>query len=131
MNTPQSYKLTYLLDEVKKTFAQYKKTTQEKPLLSDLIRIEPNNGYNAIKVTNELLRVRDTDVWRKCSITGLRPTKIDNYYYGDLQIQSVKSLCIIHYPKHQNKIEIRVFPQYYPYQVGMLHKIVETALKHF
>ena len=131
MFKPDTYKLTYTLDEVKKTFAQYKLQTAEKELLPDLIRIEKNNGYNSITGANNLLRIRNATNWTKCNLTGLRPTETANFYYSDLLIKGVKSLCVVQYDPATDIIEIRVVPQFYPYVKPELLKLTNEIIKNF
>ena len=71
--TPDHYGMVYLLDEVKKSFRQYKLSNYEKIAFSELIRTEKNNGYNSTTGAENLLKIRDTTNWSKCTITGLRP----------------------------------------------------------
>ena len=114
MFTPDNYKLIYLLDEVKKTFAQFKLHSAEKDLLPELIRLEKNNGYNSITGANNLLRIRNATNWTKCTLTGLRPTGTPNFYYADLPIKGKKSFCVVYLPEDLQSIEVRITPQFYP-----------------
>jgi hypothetical protein len=114
MFIPDTYKLFYQLDEVKKTFAQFKLHHAEKPLLTDLIRLEKNNGYNLIKGADNLLAIRNATNWVKCSRAGLRPTGTPNFYYSDLPENGVKSLIVVFIPDDTERIEIRVCKQFYP-----------------
>ncbi len=131
MFIPDNYKLTYSLDEVKKTFAQYRLQTAEKELLPELIRIEKNNGYNSITGANNLLRIRNGKNWSKCTLTGLRPTETKDFYYSDLLIQGVKSLCIIKYLPETEKIEIRACKQFYPFNATERTRIVNAIIQNF
>ena len=128
---PDSYKLTYILDEVKKTFAQFKQQSAEKQLLSELIRLEKNNGYNSISGANLLLRIRNATNWSKCTLTGLRPTETDNFYYSDLPIQGVKSLCVIKYLSDVGTIEIRACKQFYPHNATDRTRLVKHLIQNF
>ena len=128
---PDSYKLTYILDEVKKTFAQFKLQSAEKPLLSEFIRLEKNNGYNNTTGANLLLRIRNATNWSKCTLTGLRPTETDNFYYSDLPIQGVKSLCVIKYLSDVGTIEIRACKQFYPHNATDRTRLVKHLIQNF
>lgn len=128
---PDSYKLVYNLDEVKKTFAQFKLQSAQKPLLSDLIRLEKNNGYNSISGANLLLRIRNATNWSKCTLTGLRPMETDDFYYSDLPIQGVKSLCVIKYLSDAGTIEIRVCKQFYPHNVTDRNRLINYLIQNF
>ena len=93
--TPDYYKQTYLLSCTKKTYQQYSLISYEKLLLPETIRIEINNGYNAIKGAYYLLRIRNQTHWKDCSLSGLRETETPNFHYADFQINGKKSLCIV------------------------------------
>lgn len=114
MFTPDTYKLTYLLDEVKKTFAQFRIESAELPLLTDLIRLEKNNGYNSITGADNLLVIRNATNWTKCNRAGLRPTGTPNFYYSDLPVNSVKSLIVVFIPDDGENVVLRVCKQFYP-----------------
>lgn len=131
MFTPQTYKLVYSIDEVKKTFAQYQLQTAEKELLTTLIRIEKNNGYNSITGAETLLKIRNATNWTKCTYTGLRPTETANFYYADLKIRSVKSLLVIYYHSETDKIEIRIAPQFYPHIPAERYSIVNEIIANW
>ena len=128
---PDSYKLDYILDEVKKTFAQFKLHSAEKPLLSDLIRLEKNNGYNSISGANLLLRIRNATNWSKCTLSGLRPTETPNFYYSDLPINDVKSLCVVKYLTDLGIIEIRACKQFYPHNPTDRTQLIKHLIKNF
>lgn len=127
---PDSYKLAYTLDEVKKTFAQFKLQSAEKPLLSELIRLERNNGYNSISGANLLLRIRNATNWSKCTLSGLRPTETDNFYYSDLPINGVKSLCVVKYSDGET-IEVRACKQFYPLNPTDRTRLVKHLIQNF
>lgn len=128
---PDSYKQVYSLDEVKKTFAQYRLQTSEKDVLPELIRIEKNNGYNSITGANTLLRIHNGNVWSKCTLTGLRPTETDDFYYSDLPVKGVKSLCIVKYQPDCEGIEIRVCKQFYPHNATDRSRLVNAIIQNF
>lgn len=128
---PDSYKLTYSHDVTKKTFSQFKLQSAEKPLLPDLIRIEKNNGYNSISGANLLLRIRNATNWSKCNLSGLRPTETDNFYYADLPIQGVKSLCVIKYIPDAGTIEIRACKQFCPFNATDRTRLVKYLIQNF
>lgn len=128
---PDSYKMFYSLDEVKKTFAQFKLQTAQRELLPELIRLEKNNGYNSISGANLLLRIRNTTNWSKCNLSGLRPTETPNFYYSDLPINGVKSLCVIQYLSEAGTIEIRACKQFYPHNPTDRQRLVNYLIQNF
>lgn len=111
--------IIYRLDEVKKTFRQYKRqcniqSTVESHFLPEFLRIEKNNGYNTFSGFNNFLRLRDASNWSLCTKLGLRPTGINHFYSTDLFIENDRLLCIIYYPKEGQSIELYVFREFYP-----------------
>lgn len=131
MFIPDSYKMFYSFDESKKTFIQFKLQSAEKELLPTLIRLEKNNGYNSITGANLLLKIRNCSNWAKCTITGLRPTQTPNFYYSDLPIQGVKSLCVVRYLPNEQTIEIRICRQFYPHNPTGRTMLVNHLIKQF
>jgi hypothetical protein len=131
--TPDNYKISYLLTEIKKTFRKYELHTTEKPhLLPEIVRLEKNNGYNQIKNADNLLRVRDATNWNKCTLTGLRPTGTPNFYYSDLPVNGVKSLIVVFIPSDAESIVLRVCKQFYPpkenptYRSWLINQIISN-----
>lgn len=117
---PDHFSMVYTLHNVKKTFREYELSKYEKTAFTELIRTEKNNGYNSSKGAENLLKIRNLNNWAKCKITGLRKTKIPNFYYGDLPIinkqtlKEVQSLIVVYIPDDWENIYIRVCPQFYP-----------------
>lgn len=127
--TPDNYGMLYTLDEVKKSFRQYKLSNYEKIAFSELIRIEKNNGYNSTTGADNLLKIRDTINWSKCIITGLRPTETPNFYYADLRVQEKKSLFVTYIPKDGEIIYIRICPQFNPFNTTDRTRIIRELIK--
>ena len=130
---PDNYKLSYELDDVKKTFRQYRIKTAEIPdLLPELIRLEKNNGYNSSTGADNLLKIRNTSNWTKCTLTGLRPTGTPNFYYSDLPVKGVKSLIVVFIPPAAEDVILRVCKQFYPHQNPTFRtEIVNEIIKNF
>lgn len=131
MFIPDNYKLTYSIDEVKKTFAQFKLESAELPLLTDIIRLEKNNGYNSITGADNLLVIRNATNWTKCKRAGLRPTETPNFYYSDLPVNGVKSLIVVYISDDVETIIIRVCKQFYPkdnpnYRTRLVNHIIKN-----
>lgn len=129
--TPETYKSIYSKDIEKKTFIQYQLKETQKELLTELIRIEKNNGYNSITGADNLLRVRNMPNWTKCLLTGLRPTGTPDFYYSDLLIRNVKSLLVVYLPPDYDRIEIRTAPQFYPHNATDRTRIVNEIIKNW
>ncbi len=111
---PKHYGMVYTVDDVKKSFRQYRLSSFERSLLPELIRTEKNNGYNSTTGAENLLKIRDTNNWSKCTITGLRPAGSQRFYYGDLPVNGQKSLVVCHLSEDSETIHIRICPQFYP-----------------
>ncbi len=125
---PDHYGMVYKLDEVKKSFRQYKLSTYEKIAFSELIRTEKNNGYNSTTGAENLFKIRDTTNWSKCTITGLRPTGTPNFYYADLPIKGKKSLFVAYISEDWESVFIRICPQFYPYNATERNRIVKHLI---
>jgi len=125
---PDHYGMVYKLDEVKKSFRQYKLSTYEKITFSELIRTEKNNGYNSTTGAENLFKIRDTTNWSKCTITGLRPTETPNFYYADLPIKGKKSLFVAYISEDWESVFIRICPQFYPYNATERNRIVKHLI---
>lgn len=110
--------IVYSLDEVKKTFRQYKRkdphSTTKDHFLPEVLRIEKNNGYNTFSGFNHLLRLRDASNWSLCTRLGLKPTGFNDLYSITLFVNNAKLLCIVYYAKEDLSIEISLFPKFYP-----------------
>jgi hypothetical protein len=112
--------IIYQLDQVKKTFRQYKRHSVipigTDDSLAEFLRIEKNNGYNTFTGFNNLLRLRDASNWSTCTRLGLKPTGTVNFYYINLIIANRKVLCIV-YPKKSSTIndavELHIFSKFY------------------
>ncbi|AZA48395.1 hypothetical protein EG346_09440 [Chryseobacterium carnipullorum] len=133
-HTPGHYGMIYTLDEVKKSFRQYKLSNYEKIAFSELIRTEKNNGYNSSTGAENLFKIRNTTNWSKCTITGLRPTATPNFYYADLPIKDKKSLFVVFIPEDWEMIYIRICPQFYPFnrtdRFSTVNEIIKVMLNH-
>ena len=127
--TPDHYPMFYTLDEVKKTFRQYRLSNYEKIAFSELIRTEKNNGYNSTTGADNLLKIRDTSNWSKCTITGLRPTGTPGFYYADLKVKDKKSLFVAFIPEDWETVYIRICPQFYPFITADRTRIVKEIIK--
>ena len=126
---PDNYGMVYKLDEVKKSFRQYKLSTYEKIAFSELIRTEKNNGYNSTTGAENLFKIRDTTNWSKCTITGLRPAGTPGFYYADLPIKGKKSLFVAYIPEDWESVFIRICPQFYPFNANDRTRIVREIIQ--
>ena len=125
---PDHYGMVYKLDEVKKSFRQYRLSNYEKIAFSELVRTEKNNGYNSTTGAENLLKIRDKTNWSKCTITGLRPAGTPGFYYADLPIKGKKSLFVAYIPEDWESVFIRICPQFYPYNATERNRIVKHLI---
>ena len=125
---PDNYGMVYKLDEVKKSFRQYRLSNYEKIAFSELVRTEKNNGYNSTTGAENLLKIRDKTNWSKCTITGLRPTGTPGFYYADLPIKGKKSLFVAYIPEDWESVFIRICPQFYPYNATERNRLVKHLI---
>lgn len=123
--------LIYFLDEVKKTFIQYRLYSTGLKPLPELIRIEKNNGYNSATGANNLLRIKDNKHWSKCKLFALHPTETKGFYYTFLPVKLVKSLCVVYLPSTSEKIKIKVLLQSYPQSKPELLNLVNQTIQQF
>lgn len=130
--------IIYRLDEVKKTFRQYKKAdtspnvkdhSEKDHFLPEFLRIEKNNGYNTFRGFNNLLRLRDASNWAVCTRLGLQATGISHFYCTNLFIENKKVLCIVYYPKDNQAIELSIFPKFYPCEKSDFSEKVKEAVQ--
>ena len=126
--TPDHYGMFYTLDEVKKSFRQYKLSKYEKIAFSEFIRTEKNNGYNSTTGAENLFKIRDTTNWNKCTYTGLRPEGTPGFYYADLPINGKKSLFVAYISEDWESVFIRICPQFYPYNATERNRIVKHLI---
>lgn len=126
---PDSYLMSYQLNEVKKSFIQYKLSSYEKIAFSELIRTKKNKGFNSSTGAENLLKIRDKTNWAKCTYTGLRELETSNFYYGDFKIKEKKSLVVVYLPKDGEHIYIRICPQFYPFNDKERQRIVSEIIK--
>lgn len=126
--TPDHYGMIYKLDEVKKSFRQYKLSKYEKISFSEFIRTEKNNGYNSTTGAENLFKIRDTTNWNKCTYTGLRPEGTPGFYYADLKVKDKKSLFVVYVPDDWEIIYIRICPQFYPFNPNDRFRIVNEII---
>ena len=125
---PDHYGMVYKLDEVKKSFRQYRLSNYEKIAFSELVRTEKNNGYNSTTGAENLLKIRDKTNWSKCTITGLRPTGTPGFYYADLPINGKKSLFVAYIPEDWESVFIRICPQFYQYNATERNRLVKHLI---
>ena len=127
--TPDHYGMFYTLDEVKKSFRQYKLSHYEKVAFSELVRTEKNNGYNSTTGAENLFKIRDATNWSKCTITGLRPTGTPGFYYADLPINGKKSLFVAYISEDWESVFIRICPQFYPFNTTDRTRIIREIIQ--
>lgn len=127
--TPNHYSMYYILDDVKKTFREYRLSNYEMIALSEQIRTEKNNGDNSISGAENILKVKDKSNWSKCISSGLHPAGKRGFYYGDLKVMGSKSLFIAYIPEDWEAIYIRICPQFYTSDTSNRKRIVQKIIR--
>lgn len=126
-NLPDFYSHYYELTHSVKTYDVYtlvNQSPQSINLLTEELRIEDYRGFSNAKGFNKYLRLRTTTNWATCEeVTGLRPTKNNNVFYGDRVYKGKKNLLVFVY--NDNQLRIDVYRSYYPCNTTLLQRIIE------
>ena len=128
-NAPDYIRHTYKVSKKLKSYTIFElvKVEGNTNLLTDVIRIEKFRGKSNAANIEHYLRLRNKTNWNKCEmVTGLRPTKIRNLYYGDRRRQNKKSLLIFIVPNNPETLIIDVYRVFYPNHNGILQNIIKT-----
>ena len=95
-------------------------------LLTETLRIELYRGKSNAKGINTYLRLRTTNNWQTCEqITGLRPTKSRNVFYGDRKINGKRNLLVFEYLNDGKVLKIDVYRSFYPNTNNILLDILK------
>jgi len=94
---------------------------QPNEILTELLRIEKDQGFSKAKDVAYWLRIRNQSNWSKCETpTGFKKTDKPNVFYGDIKTDRGKTLVIF---KFQDDESLKIFN----YQNGFYPK--KTQLK--
>ncbi len=138
--TPNCISHVYKVSKTLQSYTIYElvEVINGKNILTDLIRIEPYQGKSKATNLNHYLRLRTTNNWSKCEqVSGLRPTKFKEVYYGDRNKNDKKSLLIFQYFNHlsgmfgetEKHLKIDVYPNYYPFNNTIRQNTINNYAK--
>lgn len=102
--TLDHYGMIYKLDEVKKSFRQYKLSKYEKIAFSEFIRNREKQRLQFHYWSRKPLNHGDTTNWNKCTYTGLRPEGTPGFYYADLKVKDKIFVCSLHSRRWRNNL---------------------------
>ncbi len=138
-NTPQYIRHTYKVINELKSYTVYElieiykinPITENKNLLTDILRIEKFQGNSNASNINDYLRLRNCSNWSKSElVTGLRPTLKENLFYGDWRklenSNPIKTLLMFSFSKDKQTLIIDVYRGFYPNHNGILQNIITT-----
>src|SRR5690606_15157017 len=96
-------------------------------LLTEVIRIELYRGKSNATNIETYLRLRTSTNWQTCEqVTGLRPTKNRNVFYGDREVNGTRNLFGFQYLDNNKTLKIDVYRAFYT----NTPKIQQDILKH-
>lgn len=131
---PKPYRYFYKLNTVLESYSVYEiiAGTENKLLLTEILRIEKFREKSQSKNIVDYLRLRTTTNWETCElITGLRPTAKRGLFYGDWLKTNVlgnnaKHLLIFQVSRDKEYLFIDVYRGFYPTNRKTLQKIIST-----
>lgn len=95
-------------------------------LLNEVIRIELYRGKSNATNIETYLRLRTSTNWQTCEmVTGLRPTKNRNVFYGDRKVNGKRNLLVFEYLNNGKALKIDVYRAFYPNTPKILQDILK------
>lgn len=95
-------------------------------LLTETLRIELYRGKSNAKNIETYLRLRTSTNWQTCEkVTGLRPTKSSNVFYGNRKINGKRNLLVFEYLDNGKVLKIDVYRAFYPNTPKILQDILK------
>ncbi|WCM40859.1 hypothetical protein MG290_07685 [Flavobacterium sp. CBA20B-1] len=129
VRTPDFYThIFYLTHEVKSysVFTHNFIKSSNIQLLTETLRIEVYRGKSNAKGIETYLRLRTSTNWQTCEmVTGLRPTKNRNVFYGDRKVNGKRNLLIFEYLDNDKALKIDVYRAFYPNTPKILQDILK------
>ena len=129
VRTPDFYThIFYLTHEVKlySVFTQDFVNSSINQLLTEVIRIELYRGKSNAKGIETYLRLRTSTNWQTCEkVTGLRPTKNRNVFYGDRKVNGKRNLLVFEYLNNGRTLKIDIYRAFYPNNTNILQDILK------
>lgn len=129
VRTPDFY--THIFDlthEVKSysVFTYNSVKSSNTQLLTEKLRIELYRGKSNATGINTYLRLRTSTNWQMCEqVTGLRPTKNRNIFYGDRIQKGKRNLLVFEYLNNGKTLKIDVYRSFYPNSRAILLNILK------
>lgn len=129
VRTPDFY--THIFDlthEVKSysVFTYNSVNSSNTQLLTETLRIELYRGKSNAKGIETYLRLRTSTNWQTCEmVTGLRPTKNRNVFYGDRKVNGKRNLLVFEYLNNGKALKIDVYRAFYPNTPKILQDILK------
>jgi|SRR5690606_24902979 len=127
--TPDFYThIFYLTHEVKSysVFTHNFVKSSNIQLLTEVIRIELYRGKSNATNIETYLRLRTSTNWQTCEqVTGLRPTKNRNVFYGDRKVNGKRNLLVFEYLNNNKTLKIDVYRAFYPNTPKILQDILK------
>jgi hypothetical protein len=119
---PKPHRYFYKLNTALESYSVYEimAGTEQKLLLTEILRIEKFREKSQSKNIVDYLRLRTTTNWETCElITGLRPTSKRGLYYGDwlkknMLGNTAKHLLILQFSKDKEYLFIDIYKGFYP-----------------
>ncbi len=108
------------------------KNSIQKAILPEIIRIEPNRGFNVSKNIDNWLCVYNCPDWQyKNRVTGLRKTYINNVFEGNLIDPTRKeltpgSLIFFEFSANDELLVIDVFKDFYTHEPFTFRLLIES-----
>jgi len=95
-------------------------------LLTEILRIELYRGKSNAKNIETYLRLRTSANLQTCEkVTGLRPTKNCNVFYGDRKVNGKRNLLVFEYLNNGKVLKIDVYRAFYPNTSTILQNILK------
>lgn len=108
------------------------KNSVQKAILPEIIRIEPNRGFNGSKNIDNWLCVYNCPDWQYNNrVTGLRKTYINNVFEGNLIDSNLEkltpgSLIFFEFSANNELLVIDVFKDFYTHEPFVFRFLIES-----
>lgn len=118
----------YKVDKVLKSYTVFRlvSVVDSKTIkLGVLVRLEPFRGKSNSTGANRFLRSHNGNKWADKTITGLRPTEINNVFYGDHN-NGQKNLLLFQFSKDGEHLVIDYFNGFYPFNPTTANELISN-----
>lgn len=128
VRTPDFYTHIFDLTHEVKSYSVFTRNSVKSSniqLLTEILRIELYRGKSNAKGIETYLRLRTSTNWQTCEqVTGLRPTKNRNVFYGDRKVNGKRNLLVFEYLDNGKTLKIDVYRAFYPNTPKILQDIL-------